>query len=57
MAGDDNDVDGVVAVMAQLSGDSAEPALRGYRKMVTKLLARRGDSPSLTARLRGGRQA
>jgi len=57
MVGDDNDVEGVVAVMAQLSGDSAEPALRGYRKMVTKLMARRRDSPSLTARLRGGRQA
>ncbi|ULN47875.1 hypothetical protein MI170_00335 [Mycolicibacterium goodii] len=57
MVGDDNDVEGVIAVMAQLSGDSSEPALRGYRKMVTKLMARLGDSPSLTARLRGGRQA
>ncbi|AKS31685.1 hypothetical protein [Mycolicibacterium goodii] len=57
MACDDNDVENVTAVMAQLSGDSSESTLRGYRKVVTKLMARRGDSPSLAARLRGGRQA
>lgn len=57
MVGDDSDVEGVVAMMTQYSGDSSESALRGYRKMVTKLMARRGDSPSLATRLRGGRQA
>jgi hypothetical protein len=51
--GDDNDLDAVTAVMVQVSGDASEPASRGYRKMVSRLMARRGDSPSLTARLRG----
>lgn len=53
-AGDDNDVDGVVTLMMQMSGDSSEAALREYRKMVSRLFARQGDShTSLVARLRG----
>lgn len=54
LPGDENDADGVTALMAQLSGDSSEGTVRGYRKMVSRLLARRGDPhTSLAARLRG----
>ncbi|CRZ17192.1 GAP1-N2 domain-containing protein [Mycolicibacterium neworleansense] len=49
------DAESVVVLMAQLSGDSSEGAMRGYRKMVNRLLTRRGDNPSLAERLRGSR--
>ncbi|MGV0743550.1 GAP1-N2 domain-containing protein [Mycolicibacterium sp. XJ870] len=44
LPGDEGAVDGVAAMMAQLSGDATEGALRGYRKMVSRLLARRRGS-------------
>lgn len=49
------DAESVVVLMAQLSGDSSEGTMRGYRKMVDRLMARRGVSPSLAERLRGSR--
>ncbi|MFD3041632.1 GAP1-N2 domain-containing protein [Mycolicibacterium senegalense] len=49
------DAESVVVLMAQLSGDASEGTMRGYRKMVNKLLARRGEQPSLAERLRGSR--
>lgn len=45
----------VVMLMAQLSGDSSEGTMRGYRKMVGRLMTRRGEYPSLAVRLRGSR--
>ncbi|MHC9292543.1 hypothetical protein ACRCUN_08735 [Mycobacterium sp. LTG2003] len=54
LPGDDNDADAVTTLLAQLSGDSSEAAVRGYRKMVSRLFAQRGDAhTSLSARLRG----
>ncbi|MGV9797679.1 GAP1-N2 domain-containing protein [Mycobacterium sp. NPDC003449] len=50
MPDDENEIDGVTVLMAQMSGDSSEGALRGYRRMVSRLLGRRGDphtSPSM----------
>ncbi|MGV0784070.1 GAP1-N2 domain-containing protein [Mycolicibacterium sp. XJ775] len=53
---DDHEVEGVAALMAQMSGDMSDGALRRYRKMVSRLLTRRADAqPSLAARLRGSR--
>lgn len=53
---DDQEVEGVAALMAQMSGDMSDGALRRYRKMVSRLLTRRADAqPSLAARLRGSR--
>lgn len=49
------DAESVVVLMAQLSGDSSEGTMRGYRKMVDRLLTRRGANPSLAERLRGSR--
>ncbi|WP_135451362.1 hypothetical protein [Mycobacterium sp. DL99] len=49
------DAESVVVLMAQLSGDSSEGTMRGYRKMVNRLLTRRGEQPSLAERLRGSR--
>lgn len=49
------DAESVVVLMAQLSGDSSEGTMRGYRKMVNRLLTRRGEHPSLAERLRGSR--
>ncbi|WP_208301212.1 hypothetical protein [Mycobacterium sp. DL440] len=49
------DAESVVVLMAQLSGDSSEGTMRGYRKMVNRLLTRRSESPSLAERLRGSR--
>lgn len=49
------DTESVVVLMAQLSGDSSEGTMRGYRKMVSRLMARRGEHPSLAERLRGSR--
>lgn len=48
------DAESVVMLMAQLSGDSSEGTMRGYRKMVNRL-TRRGESPTLAERLRGSR--
>ena len=48
------DAESVVVLMAQLSGDSSEGTMRGYRKMVNRLLTRR-EQPSLAERLRGTR--
>lgn len=53
---DDHEVEGAATLMAQMSGDMSDGALRRYRKMVSKLLTRRADAqPSLAARLRGSR--
>ncbi|WP_135451351.1 hypothetical protein [Mycobacterium sp. DL99] len=53
---DDTLVEGVTVLMTQLSGDTSDGAQRRYRKMVSKMLERRGDTPpSLVARLRGNR--
>ncbi|MUM27137.1 hypothetical protein [Mycolicibacterium sp. CBMA 295] len=53
---DDHDVEGAAMLMAQMSGDMSDGALRRYRKMVSRLLTRRADAqPSLAARLRGSR--
>ena len=53
---DDGTADSVVAMMTQLSGDASDGGQRRYRKMVGKLLARRGEGqPSFAARLRGSR--
>lgn len=49
------DAESVVVLMAQMSGDSSEGTMRGYRKMVDRLLTRRGANPSLAERLRGSR--
>ncbi|MEW2479435.1 hypothetical protein AB0876_07550 [Mycobacterium sp. NPDC049093] len=49
------DAESVVVLMAQLSGDSSEGTMRGYRKMVDRLMTRRGANPSLAERLRGSR--
>ncbi|MBU9762259.1 hypothetical protein FR943_00100 [Mycobacterium sp. TNTM28] len=48
------DAESVVMLMAQMSGDASEGTMRGYRKMVSRLM-RRGDHVSLTERLRGSR--
>ncbi|WKG03602.1 hypothetical protein [Mycolicibacterium sp. HK-90] len=53
MAG--TDAESVVVLMAQMSGDSSEGTMRGYRRMVSGLQTRRGESPSLAERLRGSR--
>ncbi|MBP3082284.1 GAP1-N2 domain-containing protein [Mycolicibacterium fortuitum] len=53
---DDHEVEGIATLMAQMSGDMSDGALRRYRKMVSRLLTRRADAqPSLAARLRGSR--
>ncbi|MGV0810661.1 hypothetical protein ABQF34_01745 [Mycolicibacterium boenickei] len=49
------DAESVVVLMAQLSGDSSEGTMRGYRKMVNRLQTRRSEHPSLAERLRGSR--
>lgn len=49
------DAESVVVLMAQLSGDASEGTMRGYRKMVNRLVTRRGEQPSLAERLRGSR--
>ncbi|WP_441958836.1 GAP1-N2 domain-containing protein [Mycolicibacterium houstonense] len=49
------DAESVVVLMAQLSGDSSEGTMRGYRRMVSGLQTRRGEHPSLAERLRGSR--
>ncbi|GAB5896378.1 GAP1-N2 domain-containing protein [Mycolicibacterium mageritense] len=53
---DDATVDGIIGLMIQMSGDGSDATQRRYRKMVSRLLARRADTqPSLAARLRGSR--
>ncbi|WP_454792038.1 GAP1-N2 domain-containing protein [Mycolicibacterium lutetiense] len=53
---DDHEVEGAATLMAQMSGDMSDGALRRYRKMVSRLLTHRADAqPSLAARLRGSR--
>lgn len=49
------EAESVVVLMAQMSGDSSEGTMRGYRKMVNRLRTRRGEQPSLAERLRGSR--
>lgn len=49
------DAESVVVLMAQLSGDASEGTMRGYRKMVNRLVTRRAEQPSLAERLRGSR--
>ena len=50
-----DDVESVVGVMVQVSGDASEGAVRGYRTMVARLLAARGEYPAAVERLRGSR--
>ncbi|OBG81545.1 hypothetical protein A5699_08575 [Mycobacterium sp. E802] len=49
------EAESVVMLMAQMSGDYSEGTMRGYRKMVNRLMTRRGEQPSLVERLRGSR--